>query len=247
MQNGFVVQCRDLKLGYGPLVVLDGVTFDIRSQSYVGLVGPNGAGKTTLLKAMTGILRPLKGTVMVAPHPSGRPIRFGYVAQTTTLDDTYPVTALDVVMMGRVSRAGPFVPLGRGARDGAIQALARVTMEHRSTWPFRELSRGQQQRVLLARALAGEPDILVLDEPTNFLDLKAQLEFIHTINRMRREHDMTVMIVTHLLQEVSAHADKVLLVQGGRVGVLDDRAEIEAHLYAAVGAAEHSPAEGEAQ
>jgi ABC-type Mn2+/Zn2+ transport system ATPase subunit len=236
MSNTPVVNCRDLTLGYGSLVVLENVGFEIRPQAYVGLVGPNGSGKTTLLKALTGILHPMRGAVSVAPHPSGRAMRFGYVAQTTTLDDSYPVTAFDVVMMGRVARAGPFFPFRREDRDTAVGGLDKVGMAHRAEWPFRELSRGQQQRVLLARALAGEPDILVLDEPTNFLDLKAQLEFIHTINRMRAEEEMTVLIVTHLLQEVAEHADQVLLVQGGRVQVLNGRDEVARHLYAAVGA-----------
>ena len=243
MANHTVAECENLTVGYGPLVVLDAVTFAIRPQSYVGLVGPNGAGKTTLLKALTGILRPMRGTVSVPPHPSGRPMRFGYVAQTTTLDDTYPVTALDVVMMGRGSRAGPFWPLRKPDHDASIEGLVKVGMSHRLNWPFRELSRGQQQRVLLARALAGHPDILVLDEPTNFLDLQAQIEFIHTINQMRDEEDMTILIVTHLLQEVAEHADQVLLVQGGKVGVLDDRQDIANHLYAAMGA--NQRAEGE--
>lgn len=243
MPSPFVAACEDLAVGYGPLVVLEDVTFSIRPQSYVGLVGPNGAGKTTLLKALTGILRPMKGTVTIPPHPCGRATRFGYVAQTTTLDETYPVTALDVVMMGRVSRAGPFLPLRKRDQDACMEALVKVGMSHRFNWPFRELSRGQQQRVLLARALAGEPDILVLDEPTNFLDLTAQIEFVHTINQMRDEDDMTILIVTHLLQEVAEHADQVLLVQGGRVDVIDDRDGIAGHLYAAVGANQHGPGE----
>jgi ABC-type Mn2+/Zn2+ transport system ATPase subunit len=236
MPNDIVARCEDLTVGYGPLIVLQDVSFDIRPQSYVGLVGPNGAGKTTLLKALTGILRPRRGTVTIPPHPSRRPMRFGYVAQTTTLDDTYPVTALDVVMMGRISHAGPFSPLRAKDHDAAMEGLVKVGMSHRFNWPFRELSRGQQQRVLLARALAGQPDILVLDEPTNFLDLQAQIEFIHTINQMRNEEEMTILIVTHLLQEVAEHADQVLLVQGGKVSVLDSREEISSHLYAAVGA-----------
>jgi manganese/zinc/iron transport system ATP- binding protein len=243
MPNEIVARCEDLTVGYGPLIVLRDVSFDIRPQSYVGLVGPNGAGKTTLLKALTGILRPLRGTVTIPPHPSGRPARFGYVAQTTTLDDTYPVTALDVVMMGRVSQAGPFYPLRRSDSDAALEALVKVGMTHRLNWPFCELSRGQQQRVLLARALAGRPDILVLDEPTNFLDLRAQIDFIHTINQMRDEDEMTILIVTHLLQEVAEHADQVLLVQGGKVDVLDSREGISSHLYAAVGATRHDEEE----
>jgi len=243
MSDAFVARCEGVAVGYGSLVVLDGVSFTISPQAYVGVVGPNGAGKTTLLKALTGVLRPLKGTVELARHPSGRALRFGYVAQTTTLDDGYPVNALDVVMMGRIARVGPFAPFRREDRSAAVAALAAVGMETRAEWTFGELSRGQQQRVLLARALAGEPDVLVLDEPTNFLDLRAQLDFIHTINRMRDERDMTVLIVTHLLQEVSEHASQVLLVQGGGVQVLGNREEIARHLYSAVGAGAHG-AEG---
>lgn len=235
MNDGLVARCEGLTLGYGSLIVLEDVTFDIYAKSYVGLVGPNGAGKTTLLKALTGILRPMRGDVFIAPHPSGRPARFGYVAQTTTLDDSYPVSVMDVVMMGRVSHRRPLAPFRREDYAAAEAALEKVGMSDWSDWSFRELSRGQQQRVLLARALAGAPDILVLDEPTNFLDLRAQKEFIHTINRMREEDEMTVLIVTHLLEEVAQHSDQVLMVHGGRVEVLKDREAIAERLYQAIG------------
>jgi ABC-type Mn2+/Zn2+ transport system ATPase subunit len=234
--DGKIVCCENVTLGYGALVVLEDVNLEMQAGSYVGIGGPNGAGKTTLLKALTGILRPLSGSVWVAAPPSGRPLRFGYVAQTTTLDDSYPVSALDVVMMGRVARVGPFRRFSPDDFAESLAALERAGMAHCASWPFRELSRGEQQRVLLARALAGEPDVLVLDEPTNFLDLRAQMEFMHTIEAMRSERQMSVLIVTHLLQEVAEHADTVWLVQGGRLRVLADRDAIQRELFEVVGA-----------
>ena len=229
--NEPVICCQDATLGYGHLRVLEEVNISLALGDYIGIVGPNGAGKTTLLKALTGILRPLEGHVEVARHPEeDRPLVFGYVAQSNTLDDTYPLTALDVVLMGRISRVGPFRRFAAADIDACYRALQRVNLEHRADWPYPELSRGQQQRVLLARALAGEPDILCLDEPTNFLDPNAQVSFMNTVDDMRQETGMTVLIVTHLLQSVADHAHQVWLVQAGRMRVLSDPNVIKCEL-----------------
>ena len=228
--NGPLIECSDLRLGYGRLVVLDEVHLRLGLGDYVGVVGPNGAGKTTLLKALTGILGPLSGTVKVPRHPSGRPLRFGYVAQSNTLDENYPVSALDVTLMGRIAFVGPFRPFRPDDHAAALNALERVGMDHRADWPFRELSRGQQQRVLLARALASDPDVLCLDEPTNFLDPGAQVAFMNTVEDMRQEEGMTIIIVTHLLQSVAGHADHIWMVQAGRIRVLSEPAAIKHEL-----------------
>ena len=229
--NETVIRCLDATLGYGRLRVLEEVNISLALGDYVGIVGPNGGGKTTLLKALTGILAPLEGRIEVEPHTrEERPLVFGYVAQSNTLDDTYPLTALDVVLMGRVSAVGPFRRFRPVDVDAAFRALKRVNLEERAEWPYPELSRGQQQRVLLARALAGEPDILCLDEPTNFLDPSAQVAFMNTVEDMRRESGMTVLIVTHLLQSVADHAHQVWLVQGGRLRVLADPTVIKCEL-----------------
>lgn len=226
-----VIQCENATLGYGRLKVLEEVDICLSLGDYVGIVGPNGAGKTTLLKALTGILSPLSGKIEVCRHPEeNRPLIFGYVAQSNTLDDSYPLTALDVVLMGRVSSVGPFRSFGSADVDAAYRGLRRVGLEHRAEWSYAELSRGQQQRVLLARALAGEPDILCLDEPTNFLDPNAQVDFMNTVDDMRAENGMTVLIVTHLLQSVADHAQQVWLVQAGRIRVLSDPTVIKCEL-----------------
>lgn len=235
LPNGPVVTCQDVSLGYGRLTVLEHVDVSLELGAYVGVVGPNGAGKTTLLKALTGILRPLAGRITIARRPDGRLPRFGYVSQSSELDDSYPVSTLDVVLMGRTWHAGPFRPHRPADIAAAHQALARVGMDHLAQWPYRELSRGQQQRVLLARALAGDPDILCLDEPTNFLDPDAQVSFMDTLEEMRRNHQMTVLVVTHLLQSVANHADGVWLVHGGRVRVLSDPSQVQQELARVLG------------
>jgi ABC-type Mn2+/Zn2+ transport system ATPase subunit len=229
--NQSVIRCREAAMGYGHLRVLEEVNLDLGLGSYVGIVGPNGAGKTTLLKALTGILSPQSGTIEVDRHPTAdRPLVFGYVAQSNTLDDSYPLSALDVTLMGRIGRVGPFRRFRPQDVEAALQALRRVELEDRAQWSYSELSRGQQQRVLLARALAGEPDILCLDEPTNFLDPSAQVAFLNTVDDLRHETGMTVLIVTHLLQSVADHAQEVWLVQGGRIRVLSDQSLIKGEL-----------------
>lgn len=219
-----------LALGYGRLVVLEVDHLSIGAGDYIGIVGPNGAGKTTLLKAITGIIRPLSGSIRVAHGTDGAPLRFGYVAQSTTLDATYPVSTMDVVLMGRIGSVGPFRRFRPEDIRAAFEALERVDLPDLAEKPFGELSRGQQQRILLARALAGGPDILCLDEPTNFLDPASQMGFMETLQQMRQTEGMTILVVTHLLQAVAQHSDQAWLVQGGALRKLSDPVEIEAEL-----------------
>jgi len=236
-----LLHARDLVLGYGRLVVLKVQELTLRHGDYVGVVGPNGAGKTTLLKALTGILNPMSGAVSISSPDASRPVSLGYVAQSTSLDEGYPVSTMDVVLMGRISKAGPCRRFGADCVEAAHRALERVQMAHRCDWPFCELSRGQQQRVLLARALAGQPDVLCLDEPTNFLDPGAQVSFMQALDDMRTNEAMTIIVVTHLLQAVVKHASRVWLVQGGGLRALSNKEDIENELSYSLGA---SRAEG---
>jgi ABC-type Mn2+/Zn2+ transport system ATPase subunit len=204
---------EDVTLGYGRRVILSGLSFTLRSQDYIGIVGPNGAGKTTLLHAILGSLKPRSGTITV--HPK-KPIRFGYVPQAQTMDDHFPLTALDIVLMGRYRSLGLVRRPGREDRERALLALEQVGVPELAPRLFREFSGGQKQRTLMARALASEPDVLVLDEPTNDMDVAAEHATMDLVDRLHGERGLMVLMVSHLLNVVANHVRKVAILGGSR-------------------------------
>ncbi|HEY3266720.1 MAG TPA: metal ABC transporter ATP-binding protein [Armatimonadota bacterium] len=206
-----LVQFRDVNLGYGRNVVLSGLDFTLYSGGYVGIVGPNGAGKTTLLRGILGTLKPLSGAVEYGK----RPTRFGYVPQAQTMDETFPLTALDIVLMGRYRDLGL---VRRPARDDVVRAeaaLEQVGIADLGHRLFREFSGGQRQRTLMARALASEPDVLVLDEPTNDMDVAAEHATMELVDRLHAERGMLVLMVSHLLNVVVNHVHDMAIVGAG--------------------------------
>ncbi|MCA9878458.1 MAG: ATP-binding cassette domain-containing protein, partial [Thermomicrobiales bacterium] len=179
-----LIQVRDLSGGYGGAPVLRGVSLEIPRGQFAGLVGPSGAGKTSLLRALLGGLPQVSGEVrvegaLVAP---GRPPQgVGYVPQVQTVDWTFPVTVEDVVLMGRTRRMGPLPWPSRADRRAVDETLERLGLGGLRRRHIRELSGGQQQRVFLARALIGEPDLLILDEPTASVDVKTRDDILHLL------------------------------------------------------------------
>ncbi len=224
-----------ITLGYGQKVILRDITVTIRQGEYFGLVGPNGAGKTTLLKAMLGILKPSGGT-RTAMHPDGRPLRFGYVPQRDSIDSVLPYTSSAVVMMGRFRQMGLFRLPGRTDTGATLRALAQVGVESLADKAFRNLSGGQKQRVLIARALASDPDILILDEPTNGMDLTSRTAMLELIDTLHRRERLTIIMVSHLLDDVANHVEQIAIVEKDFFRVGDVREILTpAHLSALYG------------
>ncbi|MBC7288586.1 MAG: ABC transporter ATP-binding protein [Armatimonadetes bacterium] len=209
-----VVALDNVTLGYGPRVVLREVSLTIRRGEFLGLVGPNGAGKTTILRAILGLLKPRSGEIHYAGD--GRP-RFGYVPQQSQVDEYFPLTALDVVMMAAWPMVGWLRLCGAAARERALWALRTVQAADLAQQLFRDLSGGQKQRVLVARALATGATTLLLDEPTNDMDLASEYELMEVLSRLHREHSMTIVIVSHLLHVVLSYAERILILHEGRL------------------------------
>lgn len=206
-----VLRLAGVKLGYGRRTVLRDVELDVPRGSFLGIIGPNGGGKTTLLRCLLGLLKPQAGHVH---FPEGRP-RFGYVQQRQHVDEIFPLRAEEIVLMGRAGRFGPLRLPGRVDEMMAHRALATVGLEGERRRLYRELSGGQRQRCLIARALASEPDVLVLDEPTNDMDVAGETMLLELVQRVRRESELTVLLVSHLLHVVLSHADHLALVGRG--------------------------------
>ncbi len=206
-----IVRMRGVRLGYGGRVVLDRLDFSIQRGDFLGVMGPNGSGKTTLLKAILGLLRPQAGSIDF-PGADGAAPSFGYVPQRERLDPHFPLSALEVAVMGRFGKLGAMRRAGANDYEVAGECLARCRMQRFAERPYRELSGGQQQRVLIARALAGQPDALLLDEPTNGMDLEAERAVMELLQELQREQGTTIVFVTHLLSAIEHFARRVALI-----------------------------------
>lgn len=199
--------------GYGREDVLRDVSFTVPGGTFAALIGPNGAGKSTLLRLLLGLRRPRAGHITVFGAPPGeRRVGLGYVPQKTGVPEGFPLTALEVVLMGRYALVGWGRRPGPSDRDAARRALARVNLEDMAERRFSELSGGQQRRALIARALVGEPRLLLLDEPTAGLDPAAQARFYDMCCTLQREENLTLLAASHDVEVVARHADTVLLV-----------------------------------
>jgi ABC-type Mn2+/Zn2+ transport system ATPase subunit len=194
-------------LGYGRRVVLRDLSFTIHEGDFLGMVGPNGSGKTTVLRALLGTHPQISGTVVRAPG-----LRFGYVPQRDQVDYDYPLTAVDVVLMGRYDRIGLGRRPSREDRGRAMQALEQVGIPELASQHLKNLSGGQRQRTLIARALVGDPNVLVLDEPTNGMDLVSTTQILGLVRDLHERSGLTVLMVSHALNEVANYVERIALV-----------------------------------
>jgi zinc/manganese transport system ATP-binding protein len=208
-----VIELQGARLGYGRRVILERVDLTVPAGDFLAVIGPNGSGKTTLLRCVLGILRPLAGTCVVRGT-------LGYAPQRSVLDPVFPLTCRQVVAMGLLATPGR----GKGADGKArvAEALARCGMGEHAERPFRSLSGGQKQRVLVARALVADPQVLVLDEPTNDLDLRGEHEIMELLSELHAG-GRTVIFVSHLLHVVTHYARRLCFVRDG--GIQVDTAE----------------------
>ena len=217
------VEARHLFFDYGEETVLSDVTFEVPEGDFLAVIGPNGGGKSTLLKLLMGILAPRSGEVRLFGKPPDRSDTvIGYVPQETAHNLDFPVTAMDVALMGLLHRRGVSRRFDESQRQKALAALKRVGMDHLADRRIKELSGGERQRTLIARALASEPDILMLDEPTASIDFGGQREIFELLERLNET--MTVIVVSHDMTMVMGYARHALYVH--RTAVMH---EVDAH------------------
>ncbi|HII05877.1 MAG TPA: metal ABC transporter ATP-binding protein [Methanotrichaceae archaeon] len=211
MTGASVVSIEDLSVNLGGRTVLDDVNLEVKEGDFLGLIGPNGGGKTTLLKAILGLVRPQRGRVLVfGMKTEAARKRVGYLPQKSLFDQKFPISALEVVMMGRYGKRGLFGRYSPEDRDSALDALSAVRMQEHADREIGALSGGQQQRIFVARALVSEPDLLLLDEPANGIDSSRQRVFYELLSELNEK--MTIIMVSHDISAVSTYVKKIACV-----------------------------------
>ena len=215
------IQVRGLYFGYGARPVLENIDFEVRDGEVVSLVGPNGAGKSTLLKCVNRINKPSAGTILA----DGRSIAdmnlkqlakvFGYVPQSAP--NSFCSTVFETVLLGR----RPYLGWGvdRKNKEKVFETLVAMDLDRMAMRQFNRLSGGEQQKVLMARAIAQEPRMLLLDEPTSNLDLRRQLEVLELVMGIVREKNMSVLMAIHDLNLASRYSDRLLFLKNGEIHV----------------------------
>lgn len=203
-----IVEMTDVWVSLGGKPVLEAVDLRLEEGDYLGVIGPNGGGKTTLLRVMLGLLAPARGTVKIfGEEPSRARGRVGYVPQYTEFDAKFPISVLDVVLMGRLAARGFLRHANKRDREVALSSLAKVEMTDLADRQIGRLSGGQLQRVMIARALAVEPRLLLLDEPAASLDSRIGVNVYELLKDLSRE--MTLVLVTHDVGVISRYVKTV--------------------------------------
>ena len=207
---------EDVCVSYGDVRVLDHANLEVKRGDFVGIVGPNGGGKSTLLKAALGLVPTTCGGSRLFGTPVKRFREFervGYVPQNAVhVDPRFPATALEVALLGRVGRRGVLRRMRQEDRDATRRAMAEVGVEHLADRRIGTLSGGERQRVFLAKALASEPELLILDEPTTGVDPRARESFYHLLDHLNHDHGLTTVLVSHDTQALAMVVHRLVAV-----------------------------------
>ncbi len=199
----YAIEIKDLSYYYGDVCALENIDLTINEKDFLGIIGPNGGGKTTLMKLMLGFLKPQTGNITVHSTKA-----LGYVPQMTSFDKNFPIKVLDVVLMGKLEgKSKWFHGYTEAEKTEAMAILEQLHIAHLASRQIGQLSGGQLQKVLIARALITNPEILLLDEPTASLDKASTQDIFQTLKRLNKEK--TIIIVSHDMEELFAYVQSV--------------------------------------
>ena len=211
-EKKILLDCRDVSLGYEGQALWRGLTFQVRSGDYLCVVGENGSGKSTLLKSMLGLLKPMKGEIVL--DRSLRAGAIGYLPQQTQAQKDFPATVTEVVRSGFLNGWGAHFFYTAQEKSTALMHMGKLGILELKDRCYRELSGGQQQRVAIARALVNNPRILFADEPTGNLDTKMSDEILRIFNEINASEGVTIVLVTHEMDVANSAKRIVRLVDG---------------------------------
>lgn len=215
------IQVNDVEFSYGQKDVLKGISFDADAGEVIGILGQNGCGKTTLLKCINGSNKPTKGSVFLDGEDTSAMTKkdiakkMAFVMQTASM--TFPFTVFETVMMGRYAHQSSVSTDNEEDVNAVYQAMRDTGVLEFKDRPINELSGGERRRVLIARALAQEPEVLLLDEPTLHLDINHQFDLLELVRKLADEKGLLVLIVTHDLILAARYCDKMILVEKGMI------------------------------
>ncbi|RLG35253.1 heme ABC transporter ATP-binding protein [Methanosarcinales archaeon] len=224
------LEIKDVDAYYGSVKILDGIDFSASHGELLGVIGPNGSGKTTLLRTISRILKPKVGTILL----EGRDVQgmkdkefsrnFAAVPQDTTIN--FDFSALDIVLMGRNPHLGRLELEGEKDIEIARRCMELTNCWHLAERPITELSGGERQLVIIARALTQEPKVLLLDEPTSHLDINYQIEIMELLKRLTSEEKLIVVAVIHDLNLAAQYCDRLALLHEGKIVSLGTQAQV---------------------
>lgn len=203
-----VITLNQVSAGYQSTTVIENINLVVNELDFIGLIGPNGGGKTTLIKVLLGLIKPQKGEVTILNRPVTEGRKYlGYVPQLLEFDREFPIRVEDVVRMGRLGKRSLFQPYNAKDEEMVTRSLAQVGLLELRSRSIGQLSGGERQRVYLARALASEPQILLLDEPTANVDTKIQNSIYELLKQLNEF--MTIILISHDLSAVSTYVKTV--------------------------------------
>jgi manganese/iron transport system ATP-binding protein len=209
--NQPILDVQHISVRYNGHVALEDITFHLHEGERVAVVGPNGAGKSTLFKVVSGVLQPGTGEVNIfGSRPRGH-VCIAYIPQRSQVDWNFPVSVADVVMMGRSAKLGPLNWPHKGDWEHVQRALETVELSDLAARQIGQLSGGQQQRMFIARALAQEAELMLMDEPLSGLDTPAQESLLNLLDTLR-DQKVTIMVATHDLDQAARHFDRIMLL-----------------------------------
>jgi len=222
--NETIITCSDVCIAYGRQEVLHGINLKIPRGAFLPFTGPNGSGKTTLLRAILGLV-PIRHGSIQTPFQK---CPAGYVPQHRIIDPLYPVSVMQIVEMGLYPERRLFRPLTRAQKQRAADALDQLGMVEHMQKNFRELSGGMKQKVLIARALVCEPDVIIMDEPTSELDEKSEQDVLQHLMTLNRDQGKTILMVHHDLELVQELTHTTCRFRHGNAEIVTlDRAEAD--------------------
>ena len=216
-----ILQLEDVSFAYNREPVVNHLSMRVKSGEFVGILGPNGSGKSTLLKLLAGILKPDCGNVLFQNkklHDYKRKVLAQSLAWLPQEHEmVFPFRVAEIILMGRHPYMSPWQFEGRKDLDIADRAMAITETTALSTRQFNEISGGEKQRVMMACAIAQEPEVLLLDEPTTALDIKYQLEILNILQRLNRDNGMTLLLAMHDLHLASKYCQRLILIDQGKI------------------------------